>query len=101
MSPSFYVTFDTHEATWTGHLTVRASIAIIGPPRIAATHICSIRILARHLEDAIAALKTRIERLLATLCWFQHSRLRFANKVWRGKFAAAYALFGFTNRRQL
>jgi hypothetical protein len=63
---SFFITFDTYESTWTGHLTIGKpsyywSSADCGDAHLLDTHACAT------LEDAIARLKGQIAELFKAL----------------------------------
>lgn len=65
-SPCFFITFDTHETTWSGHLTVGQhcyywSSADCGDAHLLDTGPCAT------LEDAITALKQHIADLFNAL----------------------------------
>jgi len=66
MSRSFFITFDTYEETWTGHLTIGQhcyfwSSADCGDAHLLDTSPCAT------LEDAITALKRRMADLFTAL----------------------------------
>ncbi len=66
MPPSFFITFDTDESTWMGHLTVGKpcyywSSADCGDAHLLDTHRCA------RLEDAITALKGQAADLFKAL----------------------------------
>ncbi len=65
MSRRFFVTFDTYEEHWNGHVTIGQpcylwSSADVGDAHLLDTEFC------KTLEDAIAALKVEIENLFRT-----------------------------------
>jgi len=66
MPRSYFITFDTYEATWTGHLTIGKhcyfwSSADCGDAHLLDTSRCPT------LEDAITSLKKRVADLFAAL----------------------------------
>ena len=66
MSRTFYVTFDTHEATWKGHLTIGQHCYLWSSADFGDAHLVDTKPCAT-LEDAITSLKQEIADLLGRI----------------------------------